>query len=81
MQTLYNALINGTPEYKDNGEIIVHPPTAVMLRAAKTIKQLCDINNNNMYLIHSLQNKEAELTQLIERMKNEFIPEDLVSLI
>lgn len=69
MQTLYNSLINGTPEYRDNGEVIIHPPTAIMLRAARTIKQLCGINDNNVIVINNLQKREMELLELVELMK------------
>lgn len=67
MQTLINDLNNGTPEYRDNGQIIVHPPTAVMLRAARVLKQLSDTNDTNMAHIMLLQNREAALLSDLER--------------
>lgn len=67
MQTLFNDLTNGTPEYKDNGQIIVHAPTKLMLRAARVLKQLSDTNETNTATVLQLQTREAELLSDLER--------------
>ena len=71
MKTLYDSLINGTPEYKDNGVIITHPPNATMLRAAKMIKQAVEINTSNTAAMLLLQKREAELLSDLERLHDE----------
>lgn len=61
MQNLYNELINGTTEYKADGHILQHPPTALALRAARMLKQLADTNDVNGLLIRQLQSREEEV--------------------
>lgn len=67
MQTLLNDLTNGTPEYKDNGQVIHHPPTKVMLRAARSLKQLLDTTETNTIAVMQLQTREAELLSELGR--------------
>lgn len=66
MINLYNELMNGTVEYKDGGVIVQHPPTATSMRAARTIKQLSEINGINANLIDQLQASQAELLKIQE---------------
>ena len=66
MINLYNELMNGTVEYKDGGVIVQHPPTATSMRAARTIKQLSEINGINANLIDQLQSSQAELLKIQE---------------
>ena len=65
MQTLINSLINGTKEYKDNGEIISTPPTATALRASRELTNLANINATNHHLIMQLQARVNEQLQEI----------------
>ena len=60
MNNLYNSLINGQAYTKDTGEVVVTPPTALNLRAAAAIKQLADINANNLMVISQLQQREQD---------------------
>lgn len=60
MNNLYNSLINGRAYTKDNGEVVVTPPTALELRAAAALKQIVDINENNLLVISQLQQREQE---------------------
>lgn len=66
MQDLYNALMQGETLYKDGGVIDQRAPTALMLRAARTIKQLSDTNDTNLILIKQLQSREQEWLRSIE---------------
>lgn len=66
MNNLYNELMNGTVEYKDGGTIVQHPPTATSMRAARTIKQLSEINAVNANLIDQLQASQTELLKIQE---------------
>lgn len=66
MQELYNALMRGEAIYKEGVVIGQHAPTALMLRAARTLKQLSDINDTNGTLINQLQSREQEWLKSIE---------------
>lgn len=66
MNNLYNELMNGTVEYKDGGVIERHPPNATTMRAARTIKQLSEINGVNANLIDQLQASQTELLRIQE---------------
>lgn len=57
MQNLLNELTSGTTSYNEKGEMVTHPPTAVMLRAARTLKQLLEQHETNMMAIHSMTNE------------------------
>lgn len=61
MNNLYNSLINGHAGTKDTGEVVVIPPTALNLRAAAALKQIADINANNLMVINQLQQREQDL--------------------
>lgn len=61
MNNLYNSLINGRAYTKDTGEVVVTPPTALELRAAAALKQIADINANNLMVISQLQQREQDL--------------------
>jgi len=58
MNNLYNSLINGSAYTKDTGEVVITPPSALNLRAAKVLKQIADINDNNVGVITQLQQRE-----------------------
>jgi len=66
MQELYNALMRGETIYKDGNAIGQHAPTALSLRAARTLKQLSDINDTNATLINQLQSREQDWLKSIE---------------
>lgn len=66
MINLYNELMNGTVEYKDGGVIERHPPNATTMRAARTLKQLSEINAVNANLIDQLQASQTELLRIQE---------------
>ena len=77
MQALYNSLVNGQPEYKEDGTYIIHPPTALHLHAARTLKQLSEINNSNAHVINQLQMQinqlqleTQHLTEIINGLQN-----------
>ena len=55
MQNLYNELVSPIVETNDKGEQTLRPPTSLMLRAARTIKQLADTNDGNMVIIQNYQ--------------------------
>lgn len=66
MQTLINSLLNGTNEYRDNGVVVVHPPTATSLRAARELTALTNINATNHHLIMQLQARvDEQLKELL----------------
>lgn len=66
MQTLINSLLNGTNEYRDNGVVVVHPPTATSLRAARELTALTNINTTNQHLIMQLQARvDEQLKELL----------------
>ena len=71
MQNLYNQLTNPIPEYQADGVIKYNPPTSVMLRSARVIKQLANINDNNLLTINRLQVREGSLLSDLERLNNE----------
>lgn len=70
MQNLYNALVRGETEYKDN-EIIQHPPTSTMLRAARILEALFGENQRNAVVIQALQLRESEALEVIETQRQE----------
>jgi chaperonin cofactor prefoldin len=72
MQNLYNELVNGITETNDKGEMLTHPPSSLMLRAARTLKQLADINDTNMINItgmqQAIQRDHTVFSQLSDRI-------------
>lgn len=51
MQTLMNELLRGSRETLPSGEVVSRPPTALMLKAARMLKQVTDLAqsaNSNM---------------------------------
>lgn len=72
MNQLLTDLTEGSVEYKDNGEVIRHPPTATMLRAARAIKQLLEQDAGNMRVAHQLQQQNQQLLQELENVRNEY---------
>lgn len=71
MQNIYNELTSQIRETNDKGEVVLRPPTALMNRAAKAIKSLADMNDNNMQIIKSLQLREQESMQELEQLRKE----------
>ena len=55
MQILYNQLMSPVIETNEKGEQVQHPPSALMMKAARAIKQLSEIIDNNTLVIHCLQ--------------------------
>ena len=55
MQILYNQLMSPVIETNEKGEQVQHPPSALMMKAARAIKQLSEINDNNTLVIQCLQ--------------------------
>ncbi len=83
MQNLLNELTNGTKEYDSDGNMLVKPPTALMLKAARVLKQVAEINLANQDIMNRLQlrvNEQLnELTQLREnydKLSNPSVRED-----
>lgn len=69
MNNLYNSLINGRAYTKDTGEVEVTPPTALNLRAAAVLKQIAEINENNLLVISQLQQREQDSMSYIAHQK------------
>lgn len=69
MNNLYNSLINGRAYTKDTGEVVVTPPTALELRAAAALKQIVEINENNLMVISQLQQREQESLSYAEHQQ------------
>lgn len=68
---LIQELTNGTLEYRDGGEIIRHPPSAAMVRAAKILQQIDAQNTINMQLLLKVQRDNEELTQQVIYLQKE----------
>ena len=66
-----NALNMGSTEYKDDGVIIQHPPTALAIMAAKHIQTLVATHENNVRMIMSLQRSEDQLLQENEQLRTQ----------
>lgn len=66
MQNLINALISGRTEFKDDGVIVQHPPTAVQIRAAKIVSEL---NNQNVANQQILVNQQQQITELLVELE------------
>ena len=71
MQTLYNELISGTTEYLATGEVIRKPPTATMLRAARTIRTLVELDANNQAVLFAAQIRESKLLEALEASRKD----------
>lgn len=67
MQNLINSLNRGTVEYKDNGEVITHAPTATMVRAARTIADLANQAQVNQQIMIQQQ---ARIEQQLQELDN-----------
>jgi len=66
VQNLYNSLTSSIIEYNDKGEQVQRPPTAVMLRAARALKQAMDINNANNITV---QQQHILIDELSEQLR------------
>lgn len=71
MNNLYNELINGSIEFRDEGVVVQHPPTSLALRAARMLKQLTDTNDTNMIVISQLERNQHELFNEIKLLKEQ----------
>ena len=69
MNELYNSLINGTKEYKEDGTEIARPPSPLMLRAARAIKQLFDQSNMLAQTNAQCQAREAQLLEELHQLR------------
>lgn len=61
--------MNGTVEYKDNGVVIRHPPSAAMVRAARILQQIDAQNTINMQLLMKVQQENQELLQQLAALQ------------
>lgn len=76
MQTLVNALVNGTTEYKEDGTVVQHPPSAIMLRASRELTTLFNINATNQQTLNQLQLRvEEQLKEItiLQEQNNEHL--------
>ena len=71
MQNLFNELNSPVITYNDKGEQVQTAPTSLCIRAAKALKQLSDINDQNNVLIQSLQAGSQENFNIIEQLRKE----------
>lgn len=69
MNELYNTLINGIKEFDEDGTETNRPPSPLMLRSARAIKQLSDqcvqINATN----EQCQAREASLLEELHQLR------------
>ena len=75
MQTLINSLLNGTVEYQDEGVIVNKPPTATMLRAARELTTIVNINATNQLAMMQLQQRvDEQLNEILtlQEQNNEY---------
>lgn len=70
MEQLLSDLTNGTTEYRENGEVIRHPPNTIMLRAARTLKQLVDQANGLARTSESLTHQNQQLLNEISTLRD-----------
>lgn len=68
---LINQLTSGSVEYRDNGEVIRHPPTAVMLKAARTLVAIDKEHTANLTMLLKSQQTCNELLQEVEFLRKE----------
>jgi len=71
MQNLFNELNAPVITYNDKGEQVQTAPTSLSLRAAKALKQLADINDQNNVTIRSLQVGSQENFNIIEQLRKQ----------
>ncbi len=82
MINLIQELTDGQVEFKDGGEIIRHPPTATMLRAARAIKQLLDQHEGNMHTVNGLSRQNNDILKTLQQLRddNDRLTKDIESL-
>lgn len=68
---LINQLTNGSVEYRDSGEVIRHPPTAVMLKAARILVELDKEHTANLNMLLRSQQYCNELLIENENLRKE----------
>ena len=71
MQNLINSLNRGILEFKDGGEVIQHPPTSTMLRAARTIADLANQTQSNQVIMIQQQARIEQQLQELEQLNKE----------
>lgn len=71
MQQLYNELTSPVIIFNDKGEQVQSAPTALMLRASRSLKQLADTNDTNNALVQKLQALINEAYQENEYLRKE----------
>ena len=71
MQNLINSLNRGISEVNEVGENILRPPTATMLRAARTIADLANQAQSNQQIMMQLQARIDQQLQELETLTKE----------
>jgi len=66
VENLYNSLTSPAIEYNDKGEMLHRAPTSVMLRAARALKEINNINTANQLVINQLTNQINELNEQLK---------------
>ncbi len=59
-----------TVTYNDKGEMETRPPTALMLRAARTLEQIANVDQTNQILIQQLQHDNNELRRELQELQH-----------
>lgn len=83
---LIKQLVDGTVEYRDNGEVIRHPSTATMLRAARVLTAMDREHTANLNILLKCQQYNNELLQELDQLRNELndtrnsIPDNIESV-
>lgn len=82
MINLIQELMDGSVEFKDGGEIIRHPPTSTMLRAARTIKGLAEQHEANVRTINDIVRQNQEILTTLQQLRddNDRLTKDIESL-
>lgn len=82
MINLIQELMDGSVEFKDGGEIIRHPPTSTMLRAARTIKGLAEQHEANVRTINDIVRQNQEILATLQQLRddNDRLNKDIESL-
>lgn len=71
MQNLYNELVSGYTETNEKGEMVTKAPTSLMLRAARTLKNLADTNDTNMVSIRSMQSSMQQHHEVYQTLSDQ----------
>lgn len=68
---LIKQLTEGSVEYRENGEVIRHPPTATMLKAARMLVAIDKEHTANLTMLLKSQQTCNELLQEVETLRNQ----------